>query len=488
MRPRTQLLALGALAALLLVPPAFGAADVVVVNVDAPGTGFNDATPATPVGGNSGTTVGQQRLIAFQYAADLWGSILDSAVPINVQASFAALPCDATGGVLGSTAPIQVFANFPHAKLRNTWYHVALANKQAGADLAPGPTNTDADDIVAFFNGDLGKTGCLTGLNWYYGLDDNHGTDIDLVTVLLHEMAHGLGFSPLFSGTTGKELAGLPGVFETFMLDSGLNKTFPRLTNGQRVAAALDTNRVVWNGPAVTAAVPHVLDSGTPQVTVTKPASLGSFRVGTALFGSPLGAPGVHGDVVLALDPADDAGPSTTDACSAVTNNLHGKIALVDRGTCAFTVKVKNVQDAGAIGVIVADNVGGSPPPGMSGTDDTITIPSVRVSLADGNRLRASLAHHGSIVQATLGVNPKVLAGADAKHRMLIYAPNPLEQGSSSSHWDTLASPNLLMEPAINSDLGHGVDLTQQLFADIGWFATSHHKSAAGDDAGDDEP
>jgi hypothetical protein len=484
MRRRIQLLALGALAALLLAPPVFGAANVVVVNVDAAGTGFNDPTPATPVGGNTGTTVGQQRLIAFQYAADIWGSILDSTVPINVQASFAALPCDATSGVLGSTAPIQIFANFPHAPLRNTWYHVALANKLAGADLAPGPTDSDADDIAAFFNGDLGTTNCLMGLSWYYGLDDNHGNDIDLVTVLLHEMAHGLGFSPFFDASTGQQLEGMPDIYETFMLDSGLNKTFPRMTNGQRAASSLDTNRLVWSGASVTAAVPHILNTGTPQVTVLRPASLGSFRVGTALFGPPLSAHGVSGTVLIAKD-ADEDGPggvaTTTDGCSTITTNLRGKIALIDRGFCNFTQKVKNAQDAGAIGVIIADNVAGSPPSGMSGTDPTITIPSVRISQADGNRLRASAAH--GVVQATIGVNTRVLAGADSKHRMLLYAPNPLEPGSSVSHWDPIATPDLLMEPAINSDLVHRVDLTQQLFVDIGWFTTSgHHKSLEGDD------
>ena len=67
-----------------------------VVNVlDAPGVGFNDTTPAAPVGGNTGTTVGQQRLITFQAAADAWGRVLESPVPIVVEASFAPLDCTA---------------------------------------------------------------------------------------------------------------------------------------------------------------------------------------------------------------------------------------------------------------------------------------------------------------------------------------------------------------------------------------------------------
>jgi hypothetical protein len=54
---------------------------------------------------------------------------------------------------------------------------------------------------------------------------------------------------------------------------------------------------------------------------------------------------------------------------------------------------------------------------------------------------------------------------------MLLYAPNPVEPGSSISHWDTSAHPNLLMEPNLSSDLQHNVDLTLPLLRDIGWFA-----------------
>ena len=57
---------------------------------------------------------------------------------------------------------------------------------------------------------------------------------------------------------------------------------------------------------------------------------------------------------------------------------------------------------------------------------------------------------------------------------MLINAPNPLQSGSSISHWDPIAFKNLLMEPAINDDLTHSVeppdDLTLPLMRDIGWF------------------
>ena len=66
----------------------------------------------------------------------------------------------------------------------------------------------------------------------------------------------------------------------------------------------------------------------------------------------------------MATDAADGAGPSTTDACSPITNAfaIAGRIALADRGTCGFIVKVKNLQNAGAIAAIIADNAPDSPP------------------------------------------------------------------------------------------------------------------------------
>ena len=48
-------------------------------------------------------------------------------------------------------------------------------------------------------------------------------------------------------------------------------------------------------------------------------------------------------------------------------------------------------------------------------------------------------------------------------------APVPVAPGSSVSHWTPDTSPNLLMEPAINANLFDQVDLTLNLFADIGW-------------------
>ena len=64
--------------------------------------------------------------------------------------------------------------------------------------------------------------------------------------------------------------------------------------------------------------------------------------------------------------------------------------------------------------------------------------------------------------------------GADAMSRVRLYAPTSLQQGSSVSHFDTSAAPNLLMEPAINAGIPLTLDLTRQQLRDIGWYRDSN--------------
>jgi hypothetical protein len=195
---------------------------------------------------------------------------------------------------------------------------------------------------------------------------------------------------------------------------------------------------------------------------VNSPAAIaGNYQVGTADFGPALSAAGVTGNV---------AQSSPVDGCSAFGSSLTGKIALVDRGNCTFVTKTKNAQNAGAIGVIIVDNVSSSTPPGMTGSDSTITIPTVSITQASGNTIKAQLANN---VNATLFADPSAIAGVDSSARPLMYAPNPVDQGSSVSHWDVSLTPNQVMEPDISGDLFHVVtppqDLTFSLLRDIGW-------------------
>jgi len=481
-------------AAVLVAPNARAATSVVIINGNAAGVGFNDTTPVAPVGGNAGTTLGQQRLIAFQEAANRWGATLDSPEPIRIFATFEPLACTATQAVLGSAGARFIYSDFgsiglyPGPVAAATWHGGPLATKRAGFD--PDPTEGDGTstpkvaDIRARFNSELGKPGCLTGIFWYLGLDGRHGNDNDLVAVLLHEFGHGMGFQQFASVTTGQRIEEMNDVYNLHILDNTTGKYWFQMTDAERKASAINNGHVVFDGANVNAAVPGVL-VGTPALFITSPPAIaGTYAVGTASFGGRLTIPGISGVVVRALDDANAAGPSTGDACSPILNDVAGKIALVDRGTCGFVVKVKNAQNAGATAVIVADNAAG-PVAGMGGGDATITIASVRITLADGNTIKAQLA--AGPVTATVGLNGAVTAGID-NHKALLYTPAAVSPGSTISHWDVSAYPNQLMEPFINGDLTHSVrppeDLTLPLLYDIGWFPDADLDGAAdADDA-----
>ena len=462
------------LVAMFGVTGAAHAATIVIVNENAPGVGFNDPTPADPVGGNPGTTLGEQRLIAFQHAADIWGATLDSDVPVRIGAAFEPLSCNATSAVLGAAGATEAWANFPSAPRSNTWYPAALSAKLAGFDL----TAPDAPHITATFNSLLGLTPtCVPGLTFYLGLDSNAGAQIDLVAVLLHEIAHGLGFQSFTNAATGQYLLARPAIWDHYLLDNRNGRTWTQLTTAQRAASAAAWRGLSWSGPNVTAAVPGVLGSA-PVLAISGGAAgdaFGRYGVGVASFGTPLGATPVRGEVMPVVDQAIGTGLACSSLNALNALAVRDRIALVDRGVCDYVVKARNVQAAGAIGMIVADSVAGEVA-GMPGDGPDIRIPSVRITRADGLRLKTALqtrSRTGSGVMARLSIDAERLAGADNARRMLMYSPTTVAPGSSVSHFTTEATPNLLMEPSINAGLRHEVDpprdLTLPLLRDIGW-------------------
>jgi FG-GAP-like repeat/Viral BACON domain len=249
-RTRPSLVVLLALlwALAVVASPAAHAATFTVINNDGPGEGFNDPTPVAPVGGNLGTTLGAQRLIAFQRAAGIWGALLSSAVTIRVSATFDPLACNATSAILGSAGPLTAFRDFGGALVGSTWYPSALANALHGTDL------DGSNDINAQFNSALGTT-CAFPRGWYYGLDGNAGGNIDFVTVLLHELGHGLGFITLVNLTSGAKALGLNDAFMLNLENHGASPSdYPSMTDAQRVAASTNTGNLHWVGAHVRAA------------------------------------------------------------------------------------------------------------------------------------------------------------------------------------------------------------------------------------------
>ena len=141
-------------------------------------------------------------------------------------------------------------------------------------------------------------------------------------------------------------------------------------------------------------------------LTINSPANIaGDYNIIVATaFGSPLST-AISGDLVLAIDGASP----TDDACSTIenTSEMNGKIAVIKRGTCSFDDKVKRAQDAGAIAVIVVNNVSGAAismgGDGLGfeeeGNPLNITITSAMVNNIDGDAIIAAL---GSGVNGSL--------------------------------------------------------------------------------------
>jgi len=459
------------LISLLVTTVARASATLVVNNADSAGVGFNDPTPASPVGGNPGTTVGTQRLAVFQEAARIWGQTLDSDVTINILADFESLTCDATSGVLGQAYSPVVYASgtsgisFPE---QNTWYVAAETERFAGRALLSGTgTVPDNYQIVAHFNSSVGTQACLGGVDWYYGFDGNHGQKLNLLSVVLHELGHGLGFSSFVDPTTGKNLNGQTDIWSRFLFDQQSGKHWVELDDNGR-KASVTSNGLAWDGPTVKSLVPTTL-RGALVFTVTAAPQTPSvvkdyLNIAPAQFGAVVGTAAFSAPVRVA---------SPGDACtnSGTLQPLTGALAIVDRGPpaapCTFVEKARNAQAAGAIGLLIANDATGIVAP--TGYAPDVTIPVVGITQDDGGALKAAAA--AGAVTGSLRRDPtKGYAGADTSARALMYAPAQVQPGSSLVHWDTSAAPALLMEPAISPSLSSNLDLTVPLLRDIGWF------------------
>jgi len=144
----------------------------------------------------------------------------------------------------------------------------------------------------------------------------------------------------------------------------------------------------------------YIWTSGNSDLlTVNSPSSVsGNYSSVQAGFGPVVPSTPITSNIVV----YDDNVLEGMDACEVAINAaaLNGKIALVERGNCNFTLKVQNAESAGAVAVIVVNDVAGNPF-AMGGTDPGIGIPSVMISSADGANLLLQLTS-GLAVNATL--------------------------------------------------------------------------------------
>lgn len=152
-----------------------------------------------------------QAQAAFQYAVDIWASLISSSQTITIDAYWQPLG----SGILGGALYTSAYANFDGAQKLNAFYPVALAEKMAGKNL-----NGTNSEIFTQFN---------SSTNWH--LDPGTpppANTFDLVTVVLHEIGHGLGFSGSFKiltngqGEVGVQTTGVPIIYDV-PIENGSN-------------------------------------------------------------------------------------------------------------------------------------------------------------------------------------------------------------------------------------------------------------------------
>lgn len=444
-------------------------AQFVFITNDPAGVGFNDNTAAATLsaqalGNNPGTTIGELRRNVLEAAGARWSQFLNSQIPILVDVDFEDLGGSSGSGInLAGASATNYAKDFANAPRPGIYYPLALANSLASEDLMP--TISDID-ITVNSNAELDGS---SGPSWYYGLDGNTPSNfINFSDVIAHELGHGLGFASFVNVETGAFAFDGPDIFSTLIYDSEVFLSWENMNNSGRVTSATNDPFVVWLGPYSNNAADGVNDyiaSGKQNFIMAGT----SFPAQLANFSSNISENGFTGNLALVNDGVD----ITSDAAEVIINTteLSGKIALVDRGLVNFDLKVSRAQDAGALAVVIANNVGGDALITPSG-ESTDPVPVIFVSENSGTNLKALLSS-GNPVNVTLFTSLlTVTEGGPATEfqtNIRLHAPATLEPGSSASHWSADASPDLLMEPSINSGLNENLDLSPLLMKDIGW-------------------
>lgn len=241
--------------------PASAAITFEIVNLDGPGEGLNDASPWSPRGGNSATTLGAARLRALEFATAVWSDQLDSQVNVRIGVSFDPLGGTSDAAILGTGGPDSFFRDFAGAPRAATWYPSALADRLAGIDLAPG----DAD-LLLLFNSDVDGPVVLGADGFDYGLAAADAADSWFVQVAVHELAHGLGFVSGVSRASGSKFLGYDDAYMAHVVRFGASpEAFPEMSNAQRVAALVAGAELQWAGAGGVAASGLLSDGASPE-------------------------------------------------------------------------------------------------------------------------------------------------------------------------------------------------------------------------------
>ncbi len=428
--------------------------------LDAPGTGFFSEEARTPVAGNMGTTLGEQRRIAMERAVEIWQSHLNPKAPVVIDVSFESLPCNALGAAIAGASTISAFQNFPGAPLSDTFYGSALANHLAEEDLDP-----DRSEIRVRINAEIDAGNCVAVASMYYGIDSPPPTPgiPFFFRTMLHEIAHGLGFSALIDNDSGDFFFDNPDVFTRNMTYLPTGESWADLTSAERLGAAAAGPLTVWGGRNTQIGSQSQINNGDNLATITRTSDGMVFPAETATFGPRVPAGGITAEIVL----VDDGVAPNSDGCEEIINaaDVSGKIALIDRGGCDFSTKSFRAEIAGAVAVVIA-NTNPQQIIELGGTDPGLSIPTLAITLANGQTFR-SLANGETLTLLPPGDRPGTFQG-----RPFLQTPFAFAPGSSISHFDGLTSTGILMRPdSLNifpADTS-SLDVTLTVMRDLGW-------------------
>jgi len=427
--------------------------------LDEPGEGFFDEASWAEAAGNTGTTLGEQRRLAFEAALEIWAAALDSPVAIRVDARFTTdLFCDASNGVLGRAAPASALQGFSGAPTGYRFYASALADRLAGYDLSPGDP-----DIVAEFNAALDTDGCLAERRWDYAIEASAGPT-SLLNTALHELAHGLGFTNFVGSDTGSGKPGF-GPFDGLLFDAVLGRYWDEMSPEERVQSARSPRQLLWAGAAVNLAAPSVLARGAPFLDVMSGAERRVFDVVSEVPGTVRPSERVAGGPLVVWN------ESTGCELSALPPSAVVLVAEIP-GCASLTELLLRAQREGASSALVASVALQSPPVAPTLDTDGVRLTVLALTAVDWAQL-GDLAAGGAT--AVLRTQPQGRLGV-SRGMVLMNATDPAVDGSSVSHFDPIARRDglpalgLLMEPSVTDRVANDVtDLSVYLLRDIGW-------------------
>lgn len=186
-----------------------------------------------------------EALNALNFGVGVWEQYLNSPVPITITATFS--PADPDN--LGSASATTSQTGFTGGN-SGFAYPVALANALSGMDLDP-----TQDDITLNLNSDLS--------NWYFGTDPTaiQPNQSDFISTVIHEIAHGLGFSGTAEydtssgiGTFGADPSGLPDIYDRFVVN-GAGENITQFPNSSvELGNQLISDNLFFNGANAIAA------------------------------------------------------------------------------------------------------------------------------------------------------------------------------------------------------------------------------------------